>query len=106
AECGMQNENQDSALRTPHSAFDGDFVEISVEDTGIGIKPEELPKLFRPFSQLDSPYTKAHEGTGLGLALTRRLVELHGGAIRVDSEFGRGSRFTFTIPRVSGHPET
>ncbi|MBI5099335.1 MAG: PAS domain S-box protein [Nitrospirae bacterium] len=75
-----------------------DFIEISVEDTGIGIKPEDIQKLFKEFTQLESAYAKKHEGTGLGLALTKRLVELHGGRIWVESEYGKGSRFTFTIP--------
>jgi signal transduction histidine kinase len=75
-----------------------DFIEISVTDTGIGIKSEDIPKLFQPFTQLESPYTKKFEGTGLGLDLTRRLVELHGGTIRVESEFGKGSRLSFVIP--------
>lgn len=75
-----------------------EFIEFSVEDTGIGIKIDDIPKLFQPFSQLESPYTKRYEGTGLGLALTKRLVELHGGTIWVESEFGKGSRFTFVIP--------
>ncbi len=73
-------------------------VVISVEDTGIGIKPEDMDKLFKEFSQIESAYSKTHEGTGLGLALTKRLVELHGGRIWVESEFGKGSRFTFAIP--------
>ncbi len=77
---------------------DRDFIEISVEDTGIGIKPEDIPKLFKEFSQIESAYTKTYEGTGLGLALTKRLVELHGGRIWVESEFGKGSKFTFVIP--------
>jgi PAS domain S-box-containing protein len=76
----------------------GDVVEISVADTGIGIREEDLPKLFQAFTQLESVYTKEYEGTGLGLALTRELVELHGGRIGVKSEFGKGSRFSFTIP--------
>jgi signal transduction histidine kinase len=75
-----------------------DFIEIFVEDTGIGIKPADIQKLFKEFTQLESAYTKKHEGTGLGLALTRRLVELHGGKIWVESEYGKGSRFTFMIP--------
>lgn len=75
-----------------------EFIEVFVEDTGVGIKIDDMPKLFQPFSQLESPYTKMHEGTGLGLALTKRLVELHGGTIWVESEFGKGSRFTFVIP--------
>jgi two-component system CheB/CheR fusion protein len=73
-------------------------IEISIEDTGIGIKPEDIPKLFKEFSQLDSVYDKEYEGTGLGLALTKKLVELHGGRIQVSSEFGKGSRLAFVIP--------
>jgi signal transduction histidine kinase len=77
---------------------DGNFIEISVVDTGIGIKEEDIPRLFKEFSQLESAYKKSYEGTGLGLALARRLVELHGGRIWVESEFGKGSRFVFVIP--------
>ena len=75
-----------------------DFVEVSVEDTGIGIKSEDIPKLFKPFSHLEPVYTKTTKGTGLGLALAKRLVELHGGRIWVESEYGKGSKFIFTIP--------
>lgn len=75
-----------------------DLMEISVEDTGIGIKPEDLEKLFKPFTQLESSYDKRYEGTGLGLALTHNMVELLGGRIWVESEFGKGSRFAFTLP--------
>lgn len=78
--------------------LEGDFVEVSVADTGIGISPEQIPKLFKAFSQLSSPYSREHEGTGLGLALTRRMVELHGGRVWVESEVGKGSRFIFAIP--------
>jgi PAS domain S-box-containing protein len=77
---------------------DGDFIKITVADTGLGIKKEDIPKLFQTFTQLESVYTKEYEGTGLGLALTRRLVELQGGRIWVKSLFGMGSRFSFTIP--------
>jgi signal transduction histidine kinase/CHASE3 domain sensor protein len=80
------------------AARDGEFIEITVADSGIGIKAEDIPKLFQPFTQLESVYTKTIEGTGLGLALNRQLVELHGGRIWVESHIGTGSRFSFTIP--------
>jgi signal transduction histidine kinase len=73
-------------------------IEISVEDTGIGIKPEDIPKLFKEFSQLASAHDKEYGGTGLGLALAKKLVELQNGRIWVTSEFGKGSRFAFVLP--------
>jgi signal transduction histidine kinase len=76
-----------------------DQLTVSVEDTGIGMKPEDLPKLFREFEQIDGSYTRRYQGTGLGLALCRRFVEMHGGRIWAESQFGKGSIFTFTIPR-------
>jgi PAS domain S-box-containing protein len=76
----------------------GTFIEISVADNGIGIKESEIGNLFQAFTQLESVYTREYQGAGLGLALTKQLVELHGGAIRVESLFGSGSRFSFTIP--------
>jgi len=76
----------------------GNFIEISVQDTGIGISGEDQKKLFQPFQQLETTLTKKHPGTGLGLSLSKKLVELHGGMIRVESREGEGSRFTFTLP--------
>jgi signal transduction histidine kinase len=73
-------------------------VRISVADNGIGIKQEDLGKLFQPFRQLDTGLTRQHQGTGLGLAICKRLVERLGGAITVESTAGVGSRFTFTLP--------
>jgi len=73
-------------------------VEIAVSDTGIGIAPQDQAAVFEEFRQVGADYTKKSEGTGLGLALTRKFVELHGGAIRVESELGKGSIFTFTLP--------
>ncbi|MCS7215788.1 MAG: ATP-binding protein [Thermodesulfovibrio sp.] len=75
-----------------------DMIEIMIEDTGIGIKKEDLERLFQPFSQLETTYTKKYEGTGLGLALSKRLIELHGGKIWCESEYGKGSKFIFSFP--------
>jgi signal transduction histidine kinase len=77
---------------------EGELFKITVADTGIGIKQEDIGRLFHSFAQLESPYAKQYEGTGLGLALTKKLVELHGGKIWVESEEGKGSSFIFTIP--------
>jgi signal transduction histidine kinase len=73
---------------------------VEVRDTGIGIKPEDQPRLFEEFSQLDGSTSRAFEGTGIGLALSKRLVEMQGGHIWVDSEPGKGSTFRFVIPRT------
>jgi two-component system, NtrC family, sensor kinase len=73
-------------------------VEISVSDTGVGIAPEDQPKIFEEFRQVGSDYTHKSEGTGLGLTLAKKFVELHGGKIWVESEVGKGSKFTFTLP--------
>ena len=73
-------------------------VEISVSDTGVGIAPEDQPKIFEEFRQVGSDYTHKVEGTGLGLTLAKKFVELHGGRIWVESEVGKGSKFTFTLP--------
>jgi GAF domain-containing protein len=73
-------------------------VEISVSDTGIGIAPEDQPKIFEEFRQVGSDYAHKTEGTGLGLTLAKKFVELHGGKIWVTSEVGKGSTFTFTLP--------
>ena len=69
-------------------------VVVIVSDTGVGIAEEDLPRLFREFEQLPQPNGVRPEGTGLGLALTRRLVELHGGKVEVESELGKGSTFS------------
>jgi signal transduction histidine kinase len=74
------------------------LVEIAVTDTGIGIAPEDQAAVFEEFRQVGSDETRKQEGTGLGLTLARRFVELHGGRIWVASESGRGSTFTFTLP--------
>lgn len=79
------------------SAGDG-FVTIAVEDTGIGIPADALPKIGRPFEQVESQHSKKHKGTGLGLALSRSLVELHGGALTIESTEGVGTTVSFTLP--------
>jgi signal transduction histidine kinase len=72
--------------------------EISVSDTGIGIPPAEQPTIFEEFRQVGGDYAHKKEGTGLGLTLAKKFVELHGGKIWVESEVGRGSTFSFTLP--------
>jgi signal transduction histidine kinase len=71
---------------------------VAVSDTGVGIAPEDQAAVFEEFRQVGRDYTSKAEGTGLGLALTKRFVELHGGTIGVESEPGKGSTFTFRLP--------
>jgi signal transduction histidine kinase len=73
-------------------------VEVSVTDSGIGIAAEDLEAVFEEFRQVGTDYAKKHEGTGLGLTLSRKFVELHGGRIWVKSQPGQGSTFTFSLP--------
>ncbi|MDO9303016.1 MAG: response regulator, partial [Anaerolineales bacterium] len=81
-------------------------IRFSVWDTGIGIQADQLEKLFKPFVQLDSSLSRQYTGTGLGLALTRQLADLHGGSVGVESEAGKGSRFHFIIPIQSLNAKT
>jgi Amt family ammonium transporter len=75
------------------------WLELAISDTGVGIRSEDFSKLFREFSQLETTQEQRHEGAGLGLALTKRLVELHGGRIWADSDGeGKGSTFTVRLP--------
>jgi signal transduction histidine kinase len=73
-------------------------VEIAVTDTGIGIAPEDQEAIFEEFRQVGAEHAGKREGTGLGLTLTKKFVEMHGGKIWVTSEVGKGSTFTFTLP--------
>ena len=75
-----------------------DYLQISITDTGIGISPENIQKLFKPFIQIDSALNRKYEGTGLGLALAKQIIELHGGTIGITSEIGVGSCFTIELP--------
>jgi signal transduction histidine kinase len=77
-----------------------EVLRCSVRDTGVGIAPDKLDRLFAPFSQVDQSYSRQHGGTGLGLAICQRLVQSIGGSIRVESEAGCGSTFSFQIPLV------
>ncbi|MBD2354524.1 hybrid sensor histidine kinase/response regulator [Tolypothrix sp. FACHB-123] len=102
-----------SISTSPHTSYISDFhhidttqshhawLRISVSDTGIGIAPEDINKLFQPFVQLDSGLNRQYEGTGLGLVLVKRIVEQHGGNVLVNSEVGKGSCFTIEVPLIS-----
>lgn len=79
---------------------EGDMAKFSVSDTGIGIKEEDMGKLFKEFAQASPEISKEYGGTGLGLAISKKLVELHGGAFSVESRYGEGSTFSFTLPLV------
>ena len=80
---------------------DSHQVRVAVSDTGIGIPAERLPELFEPFHQLDGSSTRRFGGTGLGLALVKRIVEAHQGAVTVNSAIGQGSTFAFDLPARS-----
>ena len=80
------------------ATLNGSNVTVCVADNGIGINESDMDKLFKEFSQVDGSLSRRHEGTGLGLALSAKLVEMHGGAIGVESESGQGSKFFFSIP--------
>ncbi len=81
-----------------------DEIEVSVHDTGIGIKGAAQSQIFEAFMQVDGSFSRKYQGTGLGLTLVKRFVELHGGRVSVSSEEGKGSRLTFWLPSVA-HPE-
>ena len=94
---------------TGHVAVSGErrdgTLEVAVADTGIGIAPEKLGKIFESFEQADASSAREYGGTGLGLTVSRQLVELHGGGMRVESEPGQGSRILFTVPLWRGETE-
>ena len=76
---------------------------LTVRDTGVGVPPHELPRLFERFHRIEGQISRTHEGTGIGLALVQELVKLHGGTISADSEVGRGTNFTVQIPLGTAH---
>ena len=85
---------------------DTGMVRFIVWDTGIGIAEEDISRIFQPFVQLDPSLTRKYEGSGLGLALVRHLVEMHGGTVAVESVIGEGSRFTISLPWHAPAPAT
>jgi len=82
--------------------IENDHYLLSVSDTGIGMQPEELPNLFQPFHQIDTGLTRKHEGSGLGLSICKKLLDLMGATIAVESQWGQGSTFTVRFPRQPG----
>ncbi|GAB4500940.1 MAG: hypothetical protein Fur0035_04800 [Anaerolineales bacterium] len=84
-----------SALR---SSSQQAILQFSVSDTGIGLSPEQMEKIFQPFTQADSSTTRKFGGTGLGLTISQRLVQMMGGSLRVESTLGQGARFSFSVP--------
>jgi signal transduction histidine kinase len=77
---------------------EGDALRVSVADTGIGIREEDLPRLFKPFERLENSGASTESGTGLGLAISKKFVELHGGRVWAESRDRHGSTFHFTLP--------
>jgi len=102
SEYGMRNADVKRAANVSYSQAEiqhTHYIQISVADTGIGIKNDDLNRIFNPFEQVDGSSSRAYQGTGLGLSLTRNLVELHGGTIWVESEGeGKGTTFRFVLP--------
>jgi signal transduction histidine kinase/DNA-binding response OmpR family regulator/ligand-binding sensor domain-containing protein len=99
---------QNSDIRTQNSIplrgiEGGEILELSVRDTGLGIPPDKLDKVFDRFYQVDASQTRTLEGSGIGLALVKELVELHHGTIRVESEMGKGTTFTVRLPLGRKH---
>jgi CheY-like chemotaxis protein len=89
-----------TAARLPNTegSTKQNYIRITIVDNGMGISAENINKLFRPFVQIDSALNRKHSGTGLGLALVKQIVELHGGQVGLTSELGVGSRFTIDLP--------
>jgi signal transduction histidine kinase len=96
--CKFTDHGTVSLVVKPDGAGDAAWLTFSVSDTGIGLTPEQLGRLFQDFAQADAATTRKYGGTGLGLALSRRLCRLMGGDVTVQSEPGRGSTFTVRLP--------
>jgi two-component system cell cycle sensor histidine kinase PleC len=85
-----------------HARANANGLTLRVVDTGCGIPQEHLPRLAQPFQQVEAELTRNNHGTGLGLALTKSLAEMHGGKLTIQSEVGRGTIVTITLPNVFG----
>jgi signal transduction histidine kinase len=86
-------------IKVQASTYDSDYIRLDVIDKGIGIKPENIEIIFEDFRQLDNSFTRDYGGAGMGLSVSKHLVELQGGLIWVESRFGKGSTFSFILPR-------
>ncbi len=84
----------------------GDYVEVLVSDTGIGIDPEEIPKIFDKFYRVKDPKARQVIGTGLGLAIVKGIIDAHHGTVEVESRLGTGTTFRILLPAVAGAPGT
>ena len=98
AECGVRSATDTTSHLAPRTSDTGDFLEIAVADTGIGIPAEQLQSIFSEFHQADSSITREYGGSGLGLSIAKRFVELHLGTIWAESQVGQGSVFHVRIP--------
>jgi len=98
SESGVSSSQPETRNAKPETASASEFVEIAVADTGIGIPATELESIFGEFRQIDSSISREYGGSGLGLSIAKRFVELHGGTIWAESQVGRGSVFHFRIP--------
>jgi signal transduction histidine kinase len=104
--CKFTLNGQVSAAVSRLRGAERDWIEVRVSDTGIGIRPEDLGKLFQPFSQVDNSATRKYGGTGLGLAISKKFCQMMGGDIAVESEPGKGSCFSLRVPAADGrHPQ-
>ena len=93
----VQHTNPTSTV-TLSTCQEGTNLKVSVTDQGAGIPPDEIPRLFKPFGRGTAKKTAGEKSTGLGLVIARKIVEAHGGTVSIESELGKGSTFSFTIP--------